>query len=590
MKLFLKRVLRVALLVWIFCILSVIAVILYVVSIRKELFDQTPDMFASVLFGFIFLGSIAFFIGIVSLTAWLRLRKSKKKQNIVSFLIILLLTIFILPLYLFLYALSPLKIIRILKNEGINGLRNELNPKRVLLRAGALAGIALVILPIWISGYTFAGILAFGELGYLEEPILIAGTGSMHPTFPKGQGNDQKELANQVVGTPGMFPYPNGIVIAGKRYFGHQIGRGDIVVIENDVIRETTKKVHGEAAGWVKRVIGLPGDTIELRDGIVYVNGKPLKEPYIARPRSTFGQDFLRECKQATVPENSIFVMGDNRKGSGDSREIGFIGIDAVNHILPLKNQIGHLDTYWRDTAKDLDEASKITLNTKHYIKLLNEKRKEAGVKPLTYQPKLELSAEKRGEVILKFDDFSFEATRSGYTMEKAMQDARYLNTTWGEAKDQGYFEAEELIENQFEFPESKKFLLDKNFQEIGIAEVEGEINGCPTQVIVQHFAGYVPPNYNKEDIEGWKKLLSRLHEIQPGWAEFKEFKEVYDKNKQDVDRINEIISLRISNISAIVTRMEANQWFTASEERMIDQDIALSDEQASLAKKLNSL
>lgn len=281
--------------------------------------------------------------------------------------------------------------------------------------------------------------------------------------------------------------------------------------------------------------------------------------------------------------------MGDNRKGSGDSREIGFIELSAVNHVLPLKDQKAELVRYWRDASKDFDETSKIKLDKEKYLQLLNEKRKESGARELKYQPKLELSARKRGEIILKFNDFSFEATQSGYTMAKAMRDANYSNIVYGEASTQGYYEAEELIENQFQFPETKKFLIDKRYQEVGIAEVEGEINGCPAQVIVQHFAGYVPPNYSKEVINSWRETLSRLKEIQPGWAKLKEYKEFYEKNKQDVDRINEIISIRIANISTIVAKMEANQWLSTAEQKMIDQDKPLHDEQETIATRLNS-
>jgi len=347
--------------------------------------------------------------------------------------------------------------------------------------------------------------------------------------------------------------------------------------------------MYGVPSGLVKRVIAIEGDTIELRGGIVYLNGNPLKEPYTAKPRSTFGQSFLKECKKVTVPKKHIFVMGDNRKGSGDSREIGFIEISAVSHILPLKDQKGDLAKNWRDTEKDFDESSKIKLDKENYLKLLNQKRKEFGAKELIYQPKLELSAKKRGEIILKFNDFSFEATKSGYTMFKAMRDANYSNIVYGEIPIEGYYEAEELIENQFQFPETKDFLTDKKFQEIGISEVEGKINNCPTQLIIQHFAGYIPPNYSKEVIESWKKALERLTEIQPGWLKLKEYNDFYEKHKQDVDRINEIIGLRINNISIIVSKMEANQWLNDQEKRMVEKDESLANEQDEIAKRLNS-
>ncbi|HLD24552.1 MAG TPA: signal peptidase I [Patescibacteria group bacterium] len=431
--------------------------------------------------------------------------------------------------------------------------------------------------------------LIWNQIGYIAEPQAISGTGSMYPTFPKGEGKDLIRLSKQVVGTPGMLRYPNGLVIAGKRFFGHTLGRGDIVVIENEKIREVTKEMLGDASGWVKRIIGMPGDTIELRDGIVYLNSNPLAEPYTAKPQSTFGETFLSECKKVTVPPDSIFVMGDNRKGSGDSREIGFVEINAVNHVIPFHSQAGTLDTTWRDVSKDFDEASKIRLDKDIYLKLLNEKRKESGAKPLVYQNKLEDSAKRRGQVMLTFDDFSFEATRSGYTMARAMSDSRYSNIVWGEAPSLGYYEAEELIENQFQFPESKKFLLEQTFQEIGISEVHGELNGCPTQVIVQHFAGYVPPNYDKNVIDSWKTALKQLKEIQPGWGQLKDNFSIYDAHKDEVNRMNEIISIRINNIEGIVAKMEANQWLTSAQNAYVDQDKALYDEQEALATKLNS-
>lgn len=587
MKKLLSKIIFISTIVWIASIVEVISIFSYVLLIRKELFDKAPDVFAFSLLGLILLGGFAFLIGIIALASLL-ISKSKPKHNPLVFLIRLFFTLSIFPLYLLAYVLKPIQLIRKLRHAGVKGLFKSLHPKAVFIRLLSFVAIVVVMLPIWVGGYAVVGITIQQALGYGTELITISGTGSMFPTFPKGEGKDPNELAKQVVGTPGMMRYPNGLVIAGKRYFEYEIGRGDIVVIENDKIREMTKNTYGDPSGWVKRVVGMPGDTIELREGIVYLNSEPLKEPYTAQPHSTFGETFLSECVKVTVPENSIFVMGDNRKGSGDSREIGFIDMNAVNHVLPLKNQSGTLDQSWRDTNKDFDEGSKIKLNKEEYLRLLNEKRKEAGAKELKYQTKLEVSSSKRGETILEFDDFSFEATESGYTMAKAMRDANYYNTVWGEAPSQGYYEAKELIDNQFEFPESKKFLTDKTYQEVGISEVEGEINGCPTQVIVQHFAGYVPPNYKQADIDSWKTSLSRLREIQPGWNSLRDNSSFYQNNRGDIDRVNEIIATRIANISTIVSRMEANQWLTGGEQKMIDQDKSLYDEQEALATKLN--
>ncbi len=91
--------------------------------------------------------------------------------------------------------------------------------------------------------------------------------------------------------------------------------RGDIVVFP----------VKGEPLPLIKRVIGLPGETIEVRDGHVLVNGVVLKEPYASGP--TVGN-----MAPVLVPADTVFVMGDNRApgGSLDSRRLGPISLDKL--------------------------------------------------------------------------------------------------------------------------------------------------------------------------------------------------------------------------------------------------------------------
>jgi len=73
----------------------------------------------------------------------------------------------------------------------------------------------------------------------------------------------------------------------------------------------------------IKRVIALPGETIEIRDGNVYIDGVVLQEPYLSHEtRGTYGP--------TTIPEGHIFVMGDNRGASNDSRVFGPVPLDRV--------------------------------------------------------------------------------------------------------------------------------------------------------------------------------------------------------------------------------------------------------------------
>ncbi|MCU1427924.1 MAG: signal peptidase [Actinomycetia bacterium] len=101
-------------------------------------------------------------------------------------------------------------------------------------------------------------------------------------------------------------------------YKFHDIHRGDIVVFTKPPSEASNIK------DLVKRVIGLPNETVEGRNNHIYINGKLLKEPYLPKntPISTFSP--------VTVPANSIWVMGDNRSQSRDSRYFGPIKKSSV--------------------------------------------------------------------------------------------------------------------------------------------------------------------------------------------------------------------------------------------------------------------
>ena len=82
--------------------------------------------------------------------------------------------------------------------------------------------------------------------------------------------------------------------------------RGDIIIF---------KYPDNESTKYVKRLIGLPGDTVSFKDGDVYINGEKLNEPYLKTQHSTY-----TSVESYTVPEGSYFMLGDNRENSKDSR------------------------------------------------------------------------------------------------------------------------------------------------------------------------------------------------------------------------------------------------------------------------------
>ena len=152
---------------------------------------------------------------------------------------------------------------------------------------------------LWVETFKTLGlslVLAFGIRTFVAEARYIP-TGSMEPTL---QVNDH-------------------LIIDKISYDFRLPQRGDIVVFKPT---ETLVQQEFHDA-FIKRVIGLPGETVEVRDGKVYVDGEPLKEEYIAAP-----PDY--QWGPVVVPLDSYLVLGDNRNQSYDSHYWGFVSEDLI--------------------------------------------------------------------------------------------------------------------------------------------------------------------------------------------------------------------------------------------------------------------
>jgi signal peptidase I len=132
---------------------------------------------------------------------------------------------------------------------------------------------------------------------FIVEPYTVAST-SMEPQLHDG----------------------NRVVVDKLVYRLGDAGRGDVVVLDTDSISETTRKIGSTI---VKRVIGLPGEVVEGVAGKVLINGEPLDEPWLHDVMTpSFGP--------VKVPDGSLFVLGDNRVVSIDSRAFGPVPAEAV--------------------------------------------------------------------------------------------------------------------------------------------------------------------------------------------------------------------------------------------------------------------
>jgi len=81
---------------------------------------------------------------------------------------------------------------------------------------------------------------------------------------------------------------------------------------------------------FIKRIIGLPGEKISIKEGKVFINGRLLRESYIKDEVITSGGSFLEEGLEILVPKDHYFVLGDNRIASSDSRSWGFVSKEAI--------------------------------------------------------------------------------------------------------------------------------------------------------------------------------------------------------------------------------------------------------------------
>lgn len=155
----------------------------------------------------------------------------------------------------------------------------------------------------WLKTIGIALIIAFVVRTFLFTSYVVDGQ-SMMPTLENG----------------------NLLMVNKMTYNIRDIKRFDVVVFHAN-----------ESEDYVKRVIGLPGEHVAYKDNQLYINGELLEEPYLdeykSEPHSLYRTaDFSLEeiTGESTIPEGKVFVIGDNRNGSYDSRDFGCIDIEQI--------------------------------------------------------------------------------------------------------------------------------------------------------------------------------------------------------------------------------------------------------------------
>lgn len=171
----------------------------------------------------------------------------------------------------------------------------------------------------WIYSIVVALCLAMIIHIFLFVPTKVSGN-SMYPTLTNGE----YLIVSKISHVFRQVPQYGDIVIIDSRTHRERSWVDDMAEPMQNYIAIFNRSSQ-EHNVWVKRVIGKGGDTLAFHDGHVYRNGEKLEEPYINEPME-FSMDGTY-----TVPEGTVFVMGDNRNHSSDSR---FIGPVPVDHVL----------------------------------------------------------------------------------------------------------------------------------------------------------------------------------------------------------------------------------------------------------------
>lgn len=176
-------------------------------------------------------------------------------------------------------------------------------------------------------------ILMFMAVRAVGQNYIVDGS-SMVPTFT----NNELLIVNRLAYLDVDFSWVPGVDAEHWQPFGEP-RQGDVVVFAYP---------RDETRDFIKRVIAVPGQTVEIRDGVAIVDGVALTEPYL-------GEDWEGTLEAQVVPEGSLFVMGDNREHSLDSRAWGMLEQRLLVGRVDLRywpfDQVGLVDHYRADPA-----------------------------------------------------------------------------------------------------------------------------------------------------------------------------------------------------------------------------------------------
>jgi len=190
----------------------------------------------------------------------------------------------------------------------------------------------------WIYCIVIAVVLALLVRYYVGTPTIVSQT-SMYPTF----NNGDRLILNRLYRTHKITPQRGDIITfeaPSENYMNGEIAdlENPVAIYRNEPQGIISKFFHNVIefgkVSYIKRVIAIPGEHIQIKDGKVYINGEELKEEYL--PEGTITDSVARDgyaggqFLDLVVPAGTVFVMGDNRGNSGDSRKFGCVPYEKI--------------------------------------------------------------------------------------------------------------------------------------------------------------------------------------------------------------------------------------------------------------------
>ncbi len=170
----------------------------------------------------------------------------------------------------------------------------------------------------WVKSILISFVVIFLISTFITQHYAVNGE-SMEPTFEGNEHNQDRVLINKLA-----KPDYGDIVIVDSRLERERSLKDEIM--DNPLVKLFNDNITDNNF-WIKRVIGLPGDLIEIRNGSIFRNGEKLEESYIL-------EEMTISFEPVVVPKDAIYLMGDNRNYSLDSTEVG---------PFPISNIIGEV-------------------------------------------------------------------------------------------------------------------------------------------------------------------------------------------------------------------------------------------------------